>query len=125
MSKESQMTNDECTATRIPVRSPFVLRPSSLTALLLTWLVRLYQLTLSPAQTYFLGANGGCRYTPSCSNYAMDALREHGAVAGSFLAAKRICRCHPWGGCGHDPVPPKTPKAPFSLNLEQESNFHG
>lgn len=82
---------------------------------LLLIVIRVYQLSLSPAQTYFLGVNGGCRYTPSCSNYAMDALREHGAVAGSFLAARRICRCHPWGGCGHDPVPPKTQKAPFKL----------
>lgn len=69
--------------------------------------IRAYQLTLSPAQTFLFGALGGCRHTPTCSVYAMEALREHGAVAGTLLAAKRICRCHPWGGCGHDPVPPK------------------
>jgi uncharacterized protein len=57
------------------------------------------------------GATGGCRYTPTCSTYAMEALREHGTVAGTVLAAKRICRCHPWGGCGHDPVPRRNPKA--------------
>ena len=46
-----------------------------------------------------------CRYTPSCSAYAIDAWRLHGPARGSYLAAARLCRCHPWGGCGHDPVP--------------------
>ncbi len=46
-----------------------------------------------------------CRYTPTCSQYAIDALMKHGPVKGSWLAAKRICRCHPWGGSGYDPVP--------------------
>jgi len=67
--------------------------------------IRAYQLTISPAQSFLFGATGGCRYTPSCSTYATEALQEHGASAGLALAAKRICRCHPWGGCGHDPVP--------------------
>jgi putative membrane protein insertion efficiency factor len=67
--------------------------------------IRVYQLTISPAQMYLFGATGGCRYTPSCSVYAAEALREHGAAAGTALAVKRICRCHPWGGSGHDPVP--------------------
>lgn len=73
--------------------------------------IRIYQLTLSPLQTFLLGAGNGCRYTPTCSVYAAEALREHGAVMGTVLATKRICRCHPWGGCGHDPVPPKNPKS--------------
>jgi putative membrane protein insertion efficiency factor len=73
----------------------------------LIFAVRAYQLTLSPAQTFLFGASSGCRFTPTCSVYAVDALREHGAVAGTVLATKRICRCHPWGGCGHDPVPGK------------------
>lgn len=72
----------------------------------MTLAIRAYQLTLSPLLTLLFGATGGCRYTPTCSVYAVDALREHGAVTGTALAAKRICRCHPWGGCGHDPVPP-------------------
>ncbi len=72
---------------------------------ILIFAVRIYRLILSPAQTFLFGPTGGCRFTPTCSAYAMDALREHGAVAGTVLAAKRICRCHPWGGCGHDPVP--------------------
>lgn len=69
--------------------------------------VRVYQLTISPLQTFLFGATGGCRYTPSCSAYAVEALHEHGVLIGTAMAAKRICRCHPWGGCGHDPVPPR------------------
>ncbi|WP_082126331.1 membrane protein insertion efficiency factor YidD [Aurantiacibacter marinus] len=46
-----------------------------------------------------------CRFQPSCSAYAIEALNKHGAIRGGWLAAKRILRCHPWGGHGHDPVP--------------------
>ena len=46
-----------------------------------------------------------CRYQPSCSAYAITALARYGAIKGAWLAAKRIARCHPWGGHGHDPVP--------------------
>ena len=70
---------------------------------LLAWpllaLVGLYRYTISP----FLGNN--CRYQPTCSEYAIEALREHGAFRGTWLAAKRIAKCHPWGGSGYDPVP--------------------
>jgi len=48
-----------------------------------------------------------CRFTPTCSAYADEALLIHGPVKGTLLAIKRICRCHPWGGHGFDPVPPK------------------
>lgn len=72
-----------------------------LLALPMLGLVWLYRLAISP----WLGNN--CRYAPSCSEYAMDALRIHGAFRGSWLAAKRIGRCHPWGGSGYDPVPEK------------------
>ncbi|MFV0365805.1 MAG: membrane protein insertion efficiency factor YidD [Mangrovibacterium sp.] len=48
-----------------------------------------------------------CRYTPTCSQYAMDALKVHGPLVGLWLATKRILSCNPWGGHGHDPVPPK------------------
>lgn len=46
-----------------------------------------------------------CRYTPSCSTYAIDAIKKHGPFRGFYLAIKRILRCHPWGGSGYDPVP--------------------
>ncbi|MFR9602769.1 MAG: membrane protein insertion efficiency factor YidD [Rikenellaceae bacterium] len=46
-----------------------------------------------------------CRFTPTCSQYALEALRKYGLFKGSWLTLKRICRCHPWGGSGHDPVP--------------------
>jgi putative membrane protein insertion efficiency factor len=61
--------------------------------------IRLYRLTLSP----WIGR--GCRFTPSCSAYAEEAIRLHGAVAGGVIAAKRLARCHPWGASGFDPVP--------------------
>jgi putative membrane protein insertion efficiency factor len=72
---------------------------------ILILLVRLYRLTLSPAKTFLFGPLGQCRFTPSCSEYGLEALRLHGALKGTWLAAKRVCRCHPWGDCGHDPVP--------------------
>lgn len=56
------------------------------------------------------GRPSPCRFTPSCSAYAVDALHAHGAVRGSALAVRRLARCHPWGGQGYDPVPEK--KAP-------------
>lgn len=62
-------------------------------------LVRVYQAVLSP---YLPSA---CRYTPTCSQYAIEAIRKHGAVRGGWLGLKRISRCHPWGGHGYDPVP--------------------
>jgi putative membrane protein insertion efficiency factor len=69
--------------------------------------LRLYRLAISPILTAALGPLGlGCRFTPTCSQYALEAVREHGAVQGTTLAARRLCRCHPWGGWGHDPVPP-------------------
>ncbi|MDH5453817.1 MAG: membrane protein insertion efficiency factor YidD [Paracoccaceae bacterium] len=61
--------------------------------------VRAYRLLFSP------WVGHGCRYQPSCSVYALQALETHGAFKGSWLTLKRIARCHPWGGAGHDPVP--------------------
>ena len=61
--------------------------------------ITIYQLTLSP----FLGRQ--CRYEPTCSVYAEQALRRFGVLRGGWLAVKRLGRCHPWGGAGYDPVP--------------------
>jgi uncharacterized protein len=82
---------------------------------ILIFAIRVYRWTISPAQIFLFGANSGCRFTPTCSVYAMDALREHGAVAGAILTARRICRCHPWGGCGHDPAPKKEFRKEFRI----------
>jgi putative membrane protein insertion efficiency factor len=68
-------------------------------------IVRTYRWTLSPTKTFLFGPLGQCRFTPSCSEFALEAIKTHGAVTGGWCAIKRVCRCHPWGGCGHDPVP--------------------
>jgi uncharacterized protein len=62
-------------------------------------LIRGYQVGISP----FLPP--ACRYQPSCSHYAAEAIARYGAARGDWLAARRLLRCHPWGGSGHDPVP--------------------
>lgn len=64
-------------------------------------IIRFYQTAISP----FLPAT--CRFEPTCSAYAIDALKIHGILYGSFLAIKRILSCHPWGKTGYDPVPKK------------------
>jgi putative membrane protein insertion efficiency factor len=66
---------------------------------LLILLIRFYQLAISP----WLAPR--CRFQPTCSAYAVEALGKHGAVKGGYLAARRLARCHPWGGSGYDPVP--------------------
>ena len=80
-------------------------RISSWPGYVICFLIQLYRWTLSPALVFLFGANSGCRFTPTCSQYAREAIERHGALAGSALAVKRICRCHPLGRCGHDPVP--------------------
>lgn len=67
----------------------------------------LYKRTVSPVLHTLAGPMGGCRFEPTCSVYAVEAVKRHGTLKGSLLAAHRICRCHPWGGCGEDPVPPQ------------------
>ena len=61
--------------------------------------IRLYQGYISPLTP------PACRFTPTCSQYALEALRKHGPLRGLYLAVRRILRCHPWGGSGYDPVP--------------------
>lgn len=79
---------------------------------LLLKLVRAYQLLFS----HWIG--NVCRYSPSCSNYAMQALQRHGAGAGSYLAAARVLRCNPFSCGGHDPVPDNPPALFTRLGLK-------
>lgn len=67
-------------------------------------LIRFYQVAISPYTP------ASCRYSPTCSHYAIEALEVHGLFKGSWLAIKRISKCHPWGGNGYDPVPEKKGK---------------
>jgi putative membrane protein insertion efficiency factor len=62
-------------------------------------LIKFYQWVISP----LIGPK--CRFTPTCSHYAVEALKKHGLLKGLWLAIRRISRCHPWGGSGYDPVP--------------------
>ena len=66
-----------------------------------------YRLVLGPVKL-LLGFDGCCRYTPTCSHYWQEAVRAHGALRGSALGARRVLRCHPWGGSGPDPVPSRS-----------------
>ena len=71
---------------------------------LLSALLRFYQVAISPLSP------PSCRFYPSCSNYAIEAVRSHGAARGGWMAVRRICRCHPWNPGGVDPVPPAVNK---------------
>jgi putative membrane protein insertion efficiency factor len=77
--------------------------------------VRVYQLILSPLKAMFFGTASCCRYSPTCSCYAIEAFRAHGLLRGLVLTMGRLLRCHPWGGAGYDPVPlPKTIAQPHA-----------
>lgn len=68
-------------------------------AKVLVGLIRFYRVAVSP------WTPPSCRYQPTCSRYALEAVESHGALRGSWMAARRVARCHPWGGTGYDPVP--------------------
>ncbi|MDR0834894.1 MAG: membrane protein insertion efficiency factor YidD [Candidatus Symbiothrix sp.] len=68
-------------------------------ALTITFFIRFYRACISPHTP------ASCRFTPTCSEYALEAIKKYGALKGGWLALKRILRCHPWGGHGYDPVP--------------------
>ena len=72
---------------------------SKLIGLVLILPIRFYQLVVSPLTP------ASCRFTPTCSQYALEAIKKHGPFRGGWLALKRILKCHPWGGSGYDPVP--------------------
>ena len=84
---------------------PAPARASGLIAGGLMVAVRAYQFAISPTLHALAGPGCGCRFTPTCSHYALQALGTHGAFHGTSLAARRLLRCHPWHPGGHDPVP--------------------
>lgn len=85
-----QMTGDRLRAiVRQILIAPFV------------FLIKFYRVCISPLKP------PSCRFTPTCSAYALEAFRKHGPVKGFFLTVRRLGRCHPWGGSGYDPVPEK------------------
>ena len=78
---------------------------SKIIAVPFVWIVRFYQTAISPYTP------SACRFTPTCSSYAVEALQKHGIFLGGYLAVKRIFSCHPWGKSGYDPVPEKKGKS--------------
>jgi putative membrane protein insertion efficiency factor len=79
--------------------APWAVRP-------LLWMISGYRRWISPYKPPM------CRFTPTCSEYAQEAFANHGLLRGGWLASKRVCRCHPFGGHGWDPVPPRNPPPP-------------
>ena len=84
-------------------------------------LIRFYQRILSPMLKFTAGPAAGCRYTPTCSNYFLQAVAAHGPFRGSWLGICRIFRCHPGGGSGYDPVPP----LPDAASHPHSGSCHG
>ncbi|HMH97341.1 MAG TPA: membrane protein insertion efficiency factor YidD [Bradyrhizobium sp.] len=72
---------------------------------LLRILIRGYQITISPILSLLGGASAGCRFSPTCSEYCLQAVEQHGVLRGSYFGLRRLLRCHPWGASGFDPVP--------------------
>ncbi len=82
--------------------------PSALMLQIVRFLIRAYQWTISPVLSWISGPGLGCRFEPTCSRYFLEAVETHGLLRGTWLGLCRLGRCAPWGGLGHDPVPPRS-----------------
>jgi putative membrane protein insertion efficiency factor len=82
---------------------------------LLIWALRAYRFAISPLYGQV------CRYHPTCSAYALEAVETHGAVKGTWLGARRVARCHPWAAGGLDPVPPRTARSSATVPTTGET----
>ena len=89
---------------------------SRLLSFIIRILIRFYQRILNPMLKTISGPGMGCRYEPSCSHYFLQAVERHGPFRGSWYGIYRIFRCHPWGGCGYDPIP-----SPRGLKTQEPS----
>jgi len=93
---------------------------------ILVFLARVYRAAISPVLTaVFTPLGFGCRFTPTCSRYAIEAVQTHGAIKGCGLTLGRLCRCQPWGGSGEDPVPPPAGDTPKSTDVSLNPARHG
>ncbi|MGA4577472.1 membrane protein insertion efficiency factor YidD [Limisphaera sp. VF-2] len=89
--------------------------------------LRLYRWVVSPVLAALAGPGLGCRFHPTCSAYALEAVQRFGVCRGGWLAAKRLMRCHPWGGFGEDPVPERfslrnRTRGPCGMDTRQAAN---
>jgi hypothetical protein len=99
-------------------------RAAQLPARAVLGLIWLYRKTLSPALPVVFGPGGGCRFAPTCSHYAAEAVRTHGALAGLALTARRLAKCGPWHPGGPDPVPPRKPTCRTAAPLSSLATRH-
>jgi len=83
--------------------------------------IRFYQRVLNPMLKVAAGPAAGCRFTPTCSNFFLEVVVIHGPLRGAWLGICRIFRCHPWGACGYDPVPP----LPGTAGAPAADSHHG
>ena len=95
---------------------------SKLLTELIRLLIRFYQTVLGPILKFAAGPMAGCRFSPSCSHYFMEAVELHGPFRGSWLGICRILRCHPWGGSGYDPVPTPRGMTRGACSCERHDN---
>ncbi|MEL0106700.1 MAG: membrane protein insertion efficiency factor YidD [Rhodospirillaceae bacterium] len=86
------------------------------------FMIRGYQLFLAPIVHSIVPVQGGCRFHPSCSQYAKEAYGRFGTIQGTWLTVKRLGRCHPWGKAGYDPIPEQPQKPHHTVTCETHAH---